>query len=77
MNLYNPLPGKHVQGLVDHALQVTEMLQGGVTLTVSCLIVRVEEMFVMRNSVMAVLIEGTEQLLQTLLDTVSLEGETL
>lgn len=53
------------------------MLQGRVTLTVSCLIVRVEEVFVMRHSVVAVFVEGTEELLQTLLDTVSLEGEIL
>ncbi|MPC27396.1 hypothetical protein E2C01_020565 [Portunus trituberculatus] len=60
-SMKNVLPCKHVEGLVDHALQVTEVLQGGVTLTVSCFIVRIEKVLVMRNSVVAILIEGTNE----------------
>lgn len=67
------LPGQHVEGLVDHALQVTEVLQSGVTLTIGCFVVRIEEMLVMRHSVVAIFIEGTKQFLKTLLDTVCLE----
>lgn len=71
----NHWPGEHVERLVDHALQVAQMLQGGITLAVCSLIVWVEQVLVVGHSVMAVLVESTEQFLQTLLDFVCLDGK--
>lgn len=71
----NHWPGKHVERLVDHALQVAQMLQGGITLAVCSLVVWVEKVLVVGHSVVAVLVESAEQFLQTLLDFVCLNGK--
>lgn len=68
----NP-PGQHVQRLVDHAIEIGEMLQGRIPFSVSSLVIRVEKMLEVRHCVVTILVERSQQFLQALLHLMGLQ----
>jgi hypothetical protein len=64
------LPVEHLEALIGESLNVIQVLNGGILFALRLAGVDVEQVAEMADAVVTVLVEGTEQLFQALLNAV-------